>query len=144
MMTLRARHLMAPALKCMNSSENVVLAARRMRALGVSSIPVAGAANVFIGMVFERDIVEHCVANAVDPREMAVGDLVQMPQQTVNADQPADSAVLGLVMRQGVLPVVDAGHLVGVITLSGIASHLIDDADLEVGRMWWPTGPAAG
>jgi len=138
---------MAPALKCLDESDSVVLAARRMRALGVSSVPVAGPHNGFIGMVFERDIVEHCVAAAADPREMCVGALVQGSQPAVNVDRVADAAVLSLVLRQplGMLPVVDHGVLVGVITLAGIAAHLIhDDADdATVGHLWWPT-PEAG
>jgi CBS domain-containing protein len=144
---LDARQLMAPALTCLNETDTVVQAARRMRALGVSSVPVCNAVNGFIGMVFERDIVEHCVAAALDPRVMPVGSLVQGPQQSVNVDQTADSRVLGLVLRQpfGMLPVLDLGVLVGVITMAGIAAHLIDDTDLEstAGRLWWPSDPTA-
>lgn len=52
----------------------------------------------------------------------------------------ADAAVLRMVLRQplGILPVVDGGVLVGVITVAGIAEHLIDDGDLEAGGTWWP------
>jgi CBS domain-containing protein len=140
-----ARQLMAPAVRSLDEFDSVVCAARRMRALGVSAVPVCDSGNHFIGMVFERDIVEHCVAAARDPREMAVGELVQRPQQSVNADHPADAIVLGLVLRQpfGQLPVLDNGVLVGVITLSGIAAHLIDhtEFDTTAGRIWWPAGP---
>lgn len=46
-------------------------------------------------------------------------------------DRMADAAVLRMVLRQplGILPVVDGGVLVGVITVAGIAEHLIDDGD---------------
>jgi CBS domain-containing protein len=143
-----ARQLMAPVVKGLRESESVVLAARRMRALGVSSVPVTDFGNHFIGMVCERDIVEHCVAAARDPREMAVGDVVQRPQHSVDADHPADSTVFGLVLRHplGMLPVLDNGALIGVITLSGIAAHLIDDTDLDgtSARLWWPAASARG
>ncbi len=47
-----------------------------------------------------------------------------------------------MVLRQpmGQLPVVDNGVLVGVITLAGIASLLIDDRDPDgaAGRLFWP------
>ncbi len=142
MIPLQARQLMAPALRSLDESDSVVLAARRMRALGVSSVPVDGRDSRFLGMVFDRDIVEHCVAAAVDPREMPVGALVRGPQVTVSADRVADASVLGLVLRQplGQLPVVEAGVLVGIITLAGIAAHLIDDDDLDetMGHLWWP------
>ncbi len=117
-----------------------------MRALGVSSVPVAGHARNFRGMIFERDIVEHCVAAGVDPREMTVGALLRGPQVSVTVDRIADAGVLGLVLRQplGMLAVVDDGVLVGVITLARIAEHLIDDSDLELtmGHPWWPTDPS--
>jgi CBS domain-containing protein len=133
---------MAPALRCLDESDSVVLAARKMRALGVSSVPVHGEESGFLGMVFERDIVEHCVAAAMDPREMPVGALLRGPQASVPADRTADASVLGLVLRQplGMLPVVEAGVLVGIITLAGIAAHLIDDEDLDesMGHLWWP------
>lgn len=137
-----ARQLMAPALKCLDESDSVVQAARRMRALGVSSIPVAGRRNGFLGMVFERDIVEDCVAAAVDPREMRVGALVRGSQPAIDVDRVADATVLGLVLQQplGMLPVVEQGVLVGVITVAGIAEYLIDDSELDtaMGQMWWP------
>jgi len=142
-MTMDARQLMTPAQKCLNEFESVVLAARRMRALGVSSIPVSGASDDFIGMLSERDIVERCVAAGQDPRVTRVGALVQNCEQTVAADHPADSSVLSMVLRQplGQLPVVENGVLVGVITLAGIASLLIDDRDPDgaAGRLFWPT-----
>lgn len=142
MITLQARQLMGPALRSLDESDSVVLAARRMRALGVSSVPVACSENGFLGMVFERDIVEHCVAAAVDPREMPVRALLRSAQDWVSGDRVADAEVLGLVLRQplGMLPVVDGGVLVGVITLAGIAAHLIDDSEVDatMAQMWWP------
>ena len=142
--TLQARQLMDPAVRSLDKSDSVVLAARKMRALGVSSVPVACRNAGFLGMVFERDIVEHCVAAAEDPREMQVGALLRSPQEWVSGDRVADASVLGLVLQQplGVLPVVDAGILVGVLTLAGIAGHLIDDTDLEaaMGQLTWPAG----
>ena len=142
-MIMDARELMTPAQPCLNESESVVLAARRMRALGVSSIPVSGSGDDFIGMLSDRDIIERCVADAQDPGLISVGSLVRYCEQTVSADHPADATVLSLVLRQpqGQLPVVDNGVLVGVITLAGIASLLIDDRDPEgaSARIFWPS-----
>jgi CBS domain-containing protein len=141
-MLMDARQLMTPAQPCLNEAASVVLAARRMRALGVSSIPVSGSGDDFIGMLSQRDIVERCVADAKDPRSISVGSLVQCCEQTVSADHPADATVLSLVLRhpQGQVPVVDNGVLVGVITLAGIASLLIDDRDPDsaTARLFWP------
>ena len=63
----------------------------------------------------------------------------------VAADQPADSTLLRMIMEQplGVLPVVDHGVLVGMITLAGMAAYLVGDEDIESGQ-WWPSvGSAA-
>jgi len=49
------------------------------------------------------------------------------------------------VLRQplGIVAVLDNGVLVGVITVAGIASYLIDDDDQEsLAERWWPGGPA--
>ena len=138
-----ARQLMAPAQTPLNESDSVVMAARRMRALGVSSVPVAGDGDCFIGMVRERDIVERCVAAALDPRELTVGAIVSRHQYAVSVADPADSNLLGILLRQpsGMLPVVDDGVLVGVITVVSIASHLVDDDDAPASELWWPAGP---
>jgi CBS domain-containing protein len=143
--TQAARQLMGPPLESLPASDSVVTAARRMRLLGVSSVPVCGADNEFLGMVFERDIVQGCVAEAIDPGEMAVGRLLNLPQNWIDVDQPADSAVLRMILEQPLgLPVVEHGVLVGVITLAGIAAHLIEDdagEDAAVQR-WWPSAGA--
>jgi predicted transcriptional regulator len=138
-----ARDLMAPALNPLNESDTVVTAARRMRALGVSTVPVAGEGNGFVGMVRERDIVENCVAAALDPRQLAVGSIVSRRQRTISAGQAADTHMLGLLLRQpgGMLPVLDHGVLVGIITIESIAAHLIEDDDATAGRLWWPNPP---
>jgi CBS domain-containing protein len=144
--TQAARQLMGPPQQSLLASDSVVTTAQCMRSLGVSSVPVSGADNEFLGMVFERDILERCVAEAIDPGEMAVGRLLNLPQTWIDADQPADSAVLRMILQQPLgLPVVDHGVLVGVITLAGIAAHLIEDDDVEDGTVqrWWP-GAGAG
>jgi hypothetical protein len=85
------------------------------------------------------------VAAAVNPGETTVGSLVSGQPATVDVCQPADSTVLGLVLRQplGIVAVLDNGVLVGVITVAGIASYLIDDDDQEsLAERWWPGGPA--
>ncbi len=126
---MQARQLMAPAAKCLDASDSVMLAARRMRALGVTSVPVCEPGNSYVGMVSEHDIVERCVAAGDDPGRTTVGSIVIRPQPSIEARCLADSTVLGLVLRQplGILAVVDDGVLVGVITLAGIADHLIGD-----------------
>ena len=139
--TQAARQLMGPPHESLLASDSVVTTARRMRSLGVSSVPVCGADNEFLGMVFERDIVQRCVAEAIDPGEMAVGRLLNLPQNWIDADQLADSAVLRMVLEQPLgLPVVEHGVLVGVITLAGIAAHLIESDDVEdrTVQRWWP------
>ena len=137
------RRLMSPAPPSIDQFETVMAAARRMRASGAVSIPVSDECALFLGMLSDRDIVERCVADGQDPRVTRVGALVQSCEQTVTADHPADSTVLSMVLRQplGQLPVVENGVLVGVITLAGIASLLIDDRDPDgaASRLFWPT-----
>ncbi len=85
-----------------------------------------GKRKVPVGILTDRDIVVAVVAADVDPRTLAVGDLLLRPLVTVRDDKSYADTVR-LMSEQGVrrLPVVAAdGSLAGIISIDDILRQL--------------------
>jgi CBS domain-containing protein len=142
LVTPTVRALMSPPPTSIDQFETVMSAARRMRASGAASIPVSDERGLFAGMLSDRDIVERCTADGHDPRAVTVGALLQGQQQVIDPDREADPTVLAMIVRQplAVLPVVENGILVGMISVADVALPMVDggagDNDLDG---FWPT-----
>ena len=143
-MTTTVRELMGPPSPSVHHEESVVTAARRLRAHATAAVPVCGELGEYVGMLTAKDIIDRCVADGQDPRTTSAGSLVMSPGPVVHPDDDAGSTVLDLILAQPVpvLPVVEDGQLVGLITLDAIAAHLVDtiveDDDIaESERDWW-------
>jgi CBS domain-containing protein len=110
----------------------LVEAARLMREHHVGSLVVVdetGAGRVPVGMVTDRDIVVAAVAKGVDPRTVAVGEIMAAEVVVAQATN-SEFDVLRTMRRRGVrrLPVVDAaGRLVGLITLDDLLGLLAEE-----------------
>jgi CBS-domain-containing membrane protein len=57
-----ARDIMKPGAECIGEGETLVAAARRMRDLHVGARPICGNDDRLQGIITDRDIVVHCVA----------------------------------------------------------------------------------
>lgn len=110
----------------------LVEAARLMREHHVGSLVVVdetGTGRVPVGMVTDRDIVVAAVAKSVDPRTVAVGEIMAA-EVVVAQETDSEFDVLRTMRRRGVrrLPVVDAaGKLVGLITLDDLLGLLAEE-----------------
>jgi CBS domain-containing protein len=110
----------------------LVEAARLMREHHVGSLVVVdetGAGRVPVGMVTDRDIVVAAVAKSVDPRTVAVGEIMA-GEVVVAQETDSEFDILRTMRRRGVrrLPVVDAaGRLVGLITLDDLLGLLAEE-----------------
>ena len=62
-----ARDIMTGGVECAQTDDTLVDAARKMRDLGVGALPICGEDDRLHGMVTDRDIVVHCVAEGSDP-----------------------------------------------------------------------------
>jgi CBS domain-containing protein len=96
--------------------ETLVTAAMRMRRYDVSALPVYRGRRL-VGIVTERDIVS-AVADGTDPANAWVADY--MTDRPTTADPNEDVRAAARRMAElGVrhLPVVDGGHLVGVLSM---------------------------
>jgi CBS domain-containing protein len=126
-MVITARDIMTPHVECVRETETLVEAARMMRDLDVGVLPVYGTDARLKGIVTDRDIVIHCVADGNDPGTTTAGSLCDGPPVTVDADDPVED-VLSTMGEYQVrrLPVTDGDGLVGIISEADIAHHVPD------------------
>jgi CBS domain-containing protein len=121
----QARDIMHPGAECIGEDDNVATAARRMRDLGVGSLPICGADDRLHGILTDRDIAVKIIAEGRDPAQVRAGDLVSGTVFWVEA-----TADIGEVLRQMEehrvkrLPVIEGRRLVGMISEADLARHL--------------------
>ncbi|KIQ64625.1 hypoxic response protein 1 [Kitasatospora griseola] len=122
-----AREIMHAGATCVQESETLEAAARRMRELNVGALPICGADDRLHGIITDRDIVVKCLAEGRNPSATTAGELAQGKPITVDADADADQTeVLRLMEEYRIrrLPVIEAHRLVGMISEADIARHL--------------------
>lgn len=123
--TKQARDIMHQGAECIGASETVAAAARKMRDLGVGSLPICGPDDRLHGILTDRDLVLRCIAEGRDPAHVQVGDLAQETLYWVEA-----TADVGDVLQQMEdhrvkrLPVLEDHRLVGIITEADLARTL--------------------
>lgn len=117
-----AREIMTGGVECVQESETLVEAARRMKQLDVGSLPICGEDNRLKGMLTDRDIVIKCLAEGGDPSSTKAGDLAEGKPVTIGADDPAEE-ILRTMAQYKVrrLPVIDGHDLVGVVSQADVA-----------------------
>lgn len=114
--------------------ESVVLAeaARQMLEQHVGCLVVVQQGEkgrVPVGVLTDRDIVLGAVAHHLDPRTLAVGEVMTREVATVREQDTVVNA-LRIMRRRGIrrLPVVDAdGVLQGIVTLDDLLDHVARD-----------------
>jgi CBS domain-containing protein len=72
-----AREIMHPDAACIDENETVNTAAYRMRDLPVGSLPICGTDGKLRGIITDRDLVVHCIAENSDPRTGTAGQLAR-------------------------------------------------------------------
>src|SRR5687768_18573578 len=123
-----ARELMTEGVECVNSTETLVEAARKMRDLDVGSLPICGEDNRLKGMLTDRDIVVRCLADGGDPSTTKAADLAQGEPVTIGADDPVEE-ILRTMRQYKVrrLPVIDGHDLVGMVSQGDVAKNLPEE-----------------
>ncbi len=112
-------------------------AAKIMSTANVGSLVIVSGAKP-VGILTERDLVKKIVAQAVDPRMVKVGEIMNSPLATISPEASSRDAA-AIMIKSGVkrLPVISDGKLVGIITdtdlvsgcslgLSDVLSDLLD------------------
>ena len=120
------REAMHEGCECINESEPVLQAAKRMEQLDIGVLPICGNDERLKGMLTDRDIVVKVLAHDMDPATTPVSDLAQGTPVWISADASIEEA-LDLMREHAVkrLPVIDEDkQLCGIITEADIAISL--------------------
>ena len=128
-----AREIMTSDVRCVDSADTVLDAARKMAELNVGALPICGQDNRLKGMITDRDIVVKVLATGKDPRAIHTSELAQGEAVTIGADDNAEE-ILRTMTEHKVrrLPVIDGHELVGVVAQADVARALRDP---EVGSL---------
>jgi CBS domain-containing protein len=120
-----AREIMTADVTCVQETESLRDAARKMADLGVGSLPICGSDNRLKGMLTDRDIVVKCLVAGGDASGTTAGDLAQGKPVTIGADHDA-TEILSTMAKHKVrrLPVIDGHDLVGIVALADVARAL--------------------
>src|SRR5919106_5315757 len=114
-----------------NPSATLATVAQRLRLEGIGALVVLDQGKV-AGMIAERDVVHAFAAHRAEAADIKVAEVMT---HNVITCRPEDSLtrVLGLMSRYRVrhLPVLEAGLLVGLISIGDAVKHRLDEVGLE-------------
>ncbi|MFD9966811.1 CBS domain-containing protein [Streptomyces sp. NPDC059011] len=123
-----AREIMHIGATCVQESETLADAARRMGELGIGALPICGPDDRLHGIITDRDIVVKCIARGKDPKTMTAGMLEQGKPVTIDAGADSDEVLRAMEHhRIRRLPVVENHRLVGMISEADLARRLPDE-----------------
>jgi CBS domain-containing protein len=126
-MTL-VRDVMTPGAECVEETQTLTDAAKKMRDLDVGALPICGQDKRLKGMVTDRDIVIKCLAEDGDPRTATAGSLAEGKLITIGADADLNEALELMATHQlRRLPVIDDHELVGIIAQADVATNASSD-----------------
>ena len=121
---MRVKDCMSEAVVTITPEESAALAARLMTRHNLGVLPVCDYHGKLQGMVTDRDIITRCIAVDQDPSRVPVADIMSAQVETIAPEEKAQAATERMAWKQvRRLPVVEAGKLVGVVSLNDLARH---------------------
>ncbi len=120
-----ARDLMSEGCECVEASETVAAAAKKLAKLNVGAMPICGDDDKLKGMLTDRDIAVKVVAEGRDPTQVTAADLAEGVPVTVTAEDPAEDVMRTMAQNQvRRVPVLDADRrLVGIVSQADVATR---------------------
>ena len=117
------------------SGDMVVEALRRMRDDRVRSVLVIDD-DVLVGIVTQGDCAIKVLLPGLDAKQTPVGQVMTGNPVTVRPDDRLDGC-MAMMSERGFrhLPVLDAGKVVGVISVGDVVKEIIRDLELNVGDL---------
>ena len=121
--------VMTPFPEALDPDASVQKAARLMRDHDYGVIPVVDELGALVGIVTDRDIVVKVVADG-HGAEATLRECMTPHPDTVPKDLPIDKALHLMNSRQiRRVPVVEAGRLIGMVSLSDIATSGVAEGE---------------
>jgi CBS domain-containing protein len=119
--------VMTKAVIAVDLNTKVANCAKLMAKKGVSCTVITQS-NAPIGIVTERDLVSKVLADAIDPNNVLVRDIMSTPLITVspNATVPEASAMMAEYRVRRLVVVDRSGAMVGIVTTGDIARSLAE------------------
>ena len=111
--------------KVVRASSTVMDAACIMRDFKIGDVIVVDDANQVRGIVTDRDLAVTAVASGSDPSKTSIESVCTKDVTVLKPTQTTEDAVT--IMREKAirrLPVVEAGNLVGIVSLGDLAKHI--------------------
>ncbi|MEO9319263.1 MAG: CBS domain-containing protein [Nitrososphaera sp.] len=118
------RDIMTKEIVTIDESKTAFDAARVMAEKGISSLFVAKD-DTPIGIVTERDFVKKICAQEQDVTKVKVSEIMSSVLTTADPETPIEVAVQRMINHKiRRLPIIEAGKIVGIITVTDLAKHL--------------------
>lgn len=127
---MRVRDLMSKSVVTIAPEESAALAARLLSRHELGALPVCAADGTLAGIVTDRDIVTRCVAAGEEPGRVPVRDIMSPAPSVITPETPISDAAQLMAQRQvRRLPVVEQGHVVGMLSLGDLARSRRTDTE---------------
>jgi CBS domain-containing protein len=119
---MKVKDLMTSKPTVVRPEDTASQAATLMKQNDCGAIPVVADGGKLVGIVTDRDIVLRVVAAGKDPRSTPVSAVMTADPVTLSSDSSADDAEKLMADRQvRRLPIVEGGHLVGILVTAQLA-----------------------
>ncbi|WP_415283748.1 cyclic nucleotide-binding/CBS domain-containing protein [Candidatus Nitrososphaera sp. FF02] len=124
MVSAVVRDIMTKEIVTIDADRYALEAAKMMTEKGISSLFVVRDGNP-VGIVSERDFIKKICAKELDVAKVKAGEIMSKILTTATPDTPIEVAVQRMVNHKiRRLPIMDAGRVVGIITVTDLAKHL--------------------
>lgn len=122
---MKVREVMTSSVECATPTTTVVELAKMMKNNDIGSIPICEDQKV-IGIITDRDIVLKAVAEGKTIENRKAKEIMNSTVITVTADQDVHEAA-ALMSKHQIrrLPVVEQGHLIGIVAIGDLAVEKI-------------------
>lgn len=119
---MQIRDLMTPTVVSITPEESVSLAARLLSRHNLGALPVCTYDGELVGIVTDRDIITRCIAADQDPKRVPVRDVMTRELTVAAPAEDPKQAAKRMASRQvRRLPVVEAGKVLGMVSLGDLA-----------------------
>ena len=102
---------------------------------GIGALPVMTAGEV-VGIFSERDVIHALAAGGAAALDRTVGDVMTSPVESIGPRDPAIGA-LSLMTQRRIrhLPVVEAGRVVGFVSIGDLVKYRIDRIEADAAAL---------